>query len=118
LTIVFSDPDCGACDPLLPAVGRLQRNRGGRSPLVVISRGNAADNLVKASEHGLTTVLLEDEFKLARSLGVNGMPGAVMLDVEGRIADAPVVGSEAVAELLTSLGAAADELIEVIEVTS
>ena len=117
LTIVFSDPDCGACDPLLPAVGRLQRDRGGRSPLVVISRGNAADNLVKASEHGLETVLLEDEFRLARSLGVNGMPGAVMLDVEGRIADVPALGTEGVAELLTSLGAA-DDLIEVIEVTS
>ena len=115
LTIVFSDPACGACDPLLPAVGRLQRDRGNRSPVVVISRGNAADNLVKASEHGLTTVLLEEEFRLARSLGVNGMPGAVMLDVDGRIADAPAMGTEAVAELLSLLGPGDDEPIPVIK---
>jgi peroxiredoxin len=114
LTIVFSDPDCGACDPLLPAAGRLQRDRRNRSPLVVISRGSAADNLVKASEHGLTTVLLEDEFRLARSLGVTGMPGAVMLDVDGRIADVPAMGTEAVAELLSMLGADEDDPIPVI----
>ncbi len=117
LTIVFSDPECGACDPLLPAIGRLQRNQGGRSPLVMVSRGNAADNLVKATEHGLTTVLLEDEFWLARSLGVNGMPGAVMLDTDGRLADAPALGTEGVSELLSQLGAD-DDLIPVVEVAS
>lgn len=118
LTIVFSDPACGACDPLLPAVGRLQRDQGNRSPVVVISRGTAADNLVKASEHGLTTVLLEEEFQLARSLGVNGMPGAIMLDVEGRIADVPAMGTEAVAELLASLGGGDLESIPVFRVGS
>jgi methylamine dehydrogenase accessory protein MauD len=114
LTLVFGDPSCGACDPLLPAIGRIQRNRGRRSPLVLVSRGDLADNRAKASEHGLETVLLDDEFELARSLGVNGMPGAVMLDVDGRIADVPAMGTEAVAELLSLLGARAADPISVI----
>jgi peroxiredoxin len=113
LTIVFSDPACAACDPLLPAIGRLQRDRGHGSPLVVVSMGDAEVNLVKAGEHGLEPVLLADDFELARAFGVGGMPGAVMIDVDGRIADDPALGAQAVGELLSLLGADHEPAVEV-----
>ena len=103
LTIVFTDPACGACDPLLPEVGRLQRDPATQAPLVVISMGDPDDNRAKAAEHGLEPVLIQEDFTVARSLGVNGMPGALQLDSEGRILAAPAMGAERVGQLLESL---------------
>ena len=106
LTIVFTDPGCGACDPLLPEVGRLQRDPTTQAPLVVISMGDDDDNRAKAEEHGLEPVLIQEDFTVARSLGVNGMPGALQLDAEGRIVAAPAMGAERVGILLDDLAAA------------
>jgi hypothetical protein len=69
---------------------------------VVLSLGDVESNLEKVAEHGLELVLLQEDFELARSLGITGMPGAVVLDREGRIASEPAVGSAAVAALLAS----------------
>jgi Methylamine utilisation protein MauE len=102
LLLVFSDPGCHACNPVLPEVGRLQRASGGPLP-VVMSLGDAEINRVKASEHGLELVLLQEDFDLARSLGVSGMPGAVLVDRAGRIAAEPAENSDKVRELLASL---------------
>lgn len=103
LLLVFSDPGCHACNPVLPEVGRRQREPGAGPLSVVMSLGDAEINRVKAAEHGLGLVLLQEDFELARSLGVSGMPGAVLVDREGRIAAEPVEGSERVAELLAEL---------------
>jgi peroxiredoxin len=100
LMIVFGEPSCAECERSLAAVGRLQRDHRGDPPVIVVSRGDLDANRAKASEHGLVTVLLEDEFKLARSLGITGMPGAATLDADGRIAQAPALGARAVDELL------------------
>lgn len=102
LILVFSDPGCHACNPVLPAVGRLQREPGGGPLPVVMSLGDLEDNRVKASEHGLGLVLLQEDFELARALGVSGMPGAVLVDSDGRVAAEPVQSTERVAELLAA----------------
>jgi hypothetical protein len=102
LILLFSDPGCGACEPLLPEIGRLQRDPEADPQPVVISLGEVESNLEKVAEHGLELVLLQEDFELARSFGITGMPGAVVLDREGRIASEPAVGGEAVSALLAS----------------
>ncbi len=102
LVLIFSDPACHACNPLLPDIGRLQRAGGGPLP-VVMSLGDAEANRAKAAEHELGLVLLQEDFELARALGISGMPGAVQVDRQGRIAAEPVEDSDRVAELLTEL---------------
>jgi peroxiredoxin len=99
LLLFFSDPGCGACEPLLPEVGRLQRDPEADPQPVVISLGDVESNLEKVAEHGLELVLLQEDFGLARSFGITGMPGAVVLDREGRIASEPAVGTEEVSVL-------------------
>jgi methylamine dehydrogenase accessory protein MauD len=102
LLLVFTDPNCHACNPILPTVGERQR-RPDAGPLpVVMSLGDAEANRVKASEHGLDLVLLQKDFELAKSLGVSGMPGAVLVGRDGRIAAEPVENSDRVAELLAA----------------
>ncbi len=103
LAILVTDPGCGACDPLLPEVGRLQRDPATPIPLVLISRGDLDDNAAKAAEHGLEPVLIEEGFEVSRSLGVNGAPGLVQLDPEGQFVDKPAMGAERVGQALASL---------------
>jgi hypothetical protein len=46
--------------------------------------------------------VVAQDFELARSLGIAGMPGALLLDADGRIASPPAVGLERVRELLAT----------------
>jgi hypothetical protein len=110
LVVVVTDPGCGACDPLLPEIGRLQRDPGTPVPLVMISRGDRDANLAKARQHGLEPVLIEEEFEVSRALGINGAPGAVRLDAEGRYVARPSMGTERVGILLDQLAAVNPEL--------
>ncbi|MBS1892957.1 MAG: redoxin domain-containing protein [Actinobacteria bacterium] len=105
LVVVVTDPGCGACEPLLPEIGRLQRDPETAVPLVMISRGDPDANLAKAQAHGLETVLLEEGFEVSRALGINGAPGAVRLDREGRYLAKPSMGTERVGVLLGELTA-------------
>lgn len=110
LVVVVTDPGCGACDPLLPEIGRLQNDPETPVPVVMISRGDPEANLVKAREHGLEPVLIEDEFEVSRALGINGAPGAVRLDAEGRYLAKPSMGTERVGILLAEIAAPNPEL--------
>jgi hypothetical protein len=104
LAVLVIDPGCAACDPLLPEVGRLQHDPATPSPLVLISRGDLGANAAKAEEHDLEPVLLEEGFEVSRALGINGAPGLVQLDPEGRFIDKPAMGAERVSEALAILG--------------
>ncbi len=93
--LVFSDPACGACDPLLPVLGAEHD-----PPIALISRGSPADNRAKAAEHGIAPVLLQDEFEVSQAYGAFGLPAAVRVDPAGRVAGAPAMGAQDVAALL------------------
>jgi methylamine dehydrogenase accessory protein MauD len=99
--LIFTDPRCGACDGLLPVIAGLQRDPAASPKPVLISRGSAELVRAKVSDHDVEQVLLTGEdFELGQSLGVAGMPGAVVLDRFGRIAGDPVLGMQRVSELL------------------
>ena len=93
--LVFTDPECGACEPLLPVLGADHD-----PPLALISRGSPADNRAKAAEHGIAPVLLQDEFEVSQASGAFGLPAAVRVDPDGRVAGAPAMGAQDVAALL------------------
>ncbi len=99
LTLLFSAPDCGACESLLPDIGRHQRDPAA-DPLVLISYGDADRAAAKASEHGIDRVLVIEDFDLPRSMGVSGAPGAVVVDADGRLAAEPVLGGAGVGALI------------------
>ena len=104
--LFFSDPLCGACDRLLPEIGRRQRDPAADPHVVMLSPGDPELNRIKAAEHGIGPVLLHEGFDLPRSLGIAGMPGAVLVDGDGRIASDPAVGAEGVSALLAAVGPA------------
>jgi peroxiredoxin len=103
LLLFFSDPGCNACNPLLSEIGHLQRDGDADARPVVISLGDPEAVGAKAAEHGLDLVLLQEDFDLARSYGLNGMPGAIVVDRAGRIASEPAVGGNAVTALIAAV---------------
>ncbi len=99
--LVFTDPGCSACDALLPVIARLERDPASDPRPVLISRGSAEQVRAKVAGHGVEHVLLTgDDFELAKSFGVTGTPGAVVLDRSGRIAAEAVLGTQRVGALL------------------
>ncbi len=112
--LFFTDPRCGACDRLLPEIGRRQRDPTADPRVVMLSLGDPELNRIKAAEHGIGPVLLHEGFEFPRSLGIGGMPGAVLVDSDGRVASDPAVGAESVSELLAAVGPAQLTVIEAV----
>jgi hypothetical protein len=68
--------------------------------VVVVSRGSRDENRTNAQEHGITPLLLQDDFEVAEAYGTYGLPSAFLIDGDGRIASARAGGAHAVADLL------------------
>jgi methylamine dehydrogenase accessory protein MauD len=100
LVLVFTDPGCGHCAPLLPALGRARGED--QAPVVVVSRGSRDENRTNAEEHGITPLLVQDDFEVAQAYGTYGLPSAFLIDAAGRIASARAGGADAVADLLAT----------------
>ncbi len=105
--LFFTDPGCGHCDPLLPRLAALDAG----PPVAVISRGSVQANRAKAGRHGLTPILLQNDFEVADAYSVYGMPGAVLVDRAGRIASSAAAGANDVLALLRSPAAPAFDVV-------
>lgn len=96
--LLFWNPGCGFCRAMHEDLLAWERERPVAAPaLVVVSAGNADD--VRAEELS-SPVLLDPEWEVATALGAGGTPMGLLLDGERTIASSPVVGAEAVLDLL------------------
>lgn len=102
LMLLFGDPACALCNDLLPQVGVWQRAHHAAVTLVLVVRGDAAENRAKTAAFGLTTVLLQDGAGIFEAFGVQGTPSAVWVEADGTLGSAVVGGPRAIAELLAS----------------
>jgi len=88
VVLVFSDPHCGPCDQLAPQLARLHREQDGAdAALLMVGRGNAADNRRKAVEHGIDfPIVRQDRWELSKQYGIFATPVAFLIDRDGTIA--------------------------------
>jgi len=98
--LLFTDPNCGPCDTLLPEVGQWQEEYAQELTLVLISRGEPGENKTKASEHGLRNVLVQKDWEVSESYEVAGTPSAVLVSSEGKVASPVAAGAEGIRGLL------------------
>lgn len=95
LLLVFSDPNCGPCNVLLPSLERLQRRT--RLQVLVISRGTVDQNIAKLVEHALTLpVALQRSWEVSRDYAMFATPTAYLLDESSRTATDVLVGPDAI----------------------
>jgi peroxiredoxin len=100
--LVFSDPKCGPCDQLAPQLEQLHRRTPGIQVLM-ISRGEAEANRVKAAQHGLTfPILLQQQWEISREYAKFATPIGYLIDEEGIIAREVAIGVEPILALLSA----------------
>jgi methylamine dehydrogenase accessory protein MauD len=100
LALVFTDPDCGACDQLLPELARLQHQRAGDFEIALVARGTAAENRAKLDRTTLDNVLLQEDREVVQAYGVDAVPTALMVASDGLIASLQATGSAEIERLL------------------
>jgi peroxiredoxin len=106
VVLLFTDPGCGPCNALLPDVGRWQEQYQDRLTIALVSRGNPEENRTKAQEHGLTNVILQEDWEVSEAYDVSGTPGAVLVSPDGTIASPVAGGAEAIRALVAQAVAA------------
>jgi peroxiredoxin/uncharacterized membrane protein YphA (DoxX/SURF4 family) len=98
--LVFSDPSCVPCNALLPDLARWQREHAAELAVAVISRGTVEANRPKATEHGLTRVLLQTHREVAHAYQANATPAAVVVGPDGAVASPLALGADALRALV------------------
>ncbi|MEZ4570632.1 MAG: MauE/DoxX family redox-associated membrane protein [Thermomicrobiales bacterium] len=103
LLLLFTDPQCVPCNVLLPEISRWQREYADRMTAVVISRRDRDANLSKVNEHGLSTVLLQDDLEVYDAYQAQGTPSAVLVRPDGTIGSSPAGGARQIQRLLDTV---------------
>jgi peroxiredoxin len=102
--LVFSDPGCGPCAELVPALEQFHRGPGGVQVLM-ISRGDPEANRRKAAELGVAfPVALQRHWEISLLYAKFATPIAYLIDEQGVLATDVVVGVEPIRELLAATG--------------
>ncbi len=98
--LIFSDPNCGPCNALLPDIGRWQREHAGLMTVALVTRGKPEANRSKSAEHGITNLLLQADREVAQAYMANGTPTAVLVQSDGTIGSPPAPGADAIRQLV------------------
>lgn len=85
--LVFSDPECGPCEKVLPELARLHRERrSDEIEIIMVSRGSLDENRRKAEAFGIDfPLVLQSGWKLSKKYGIFATPIAFLIDEEGVI---------------------------------
>lgn len=97
--LIFTDPNCGPCNTLLPEVAVWEARAVGGPSVVVVSRGDVEVNRQKVAEHGLTHLLLQEGYVVADAFGAAATPAAVVVAGDGTIGSPVAIGPEAIRAL-------------------
>jgi methylamine dehydrogenase accessory protein MauD len=100
--LVFTDPGCGPCRTLMPAVAGWERGLAGRLTVALVSSGAADRVRAEASDHGLERVLLSPDRTVSRAYRTTGTPSAVLVDADGVLRGEVAAGQPAIEALVES----------------
>jgi thiol-disulfide isomerase/thioredoxin len=113
LLLVFSDPNCGPCQALLPEIARWQREHSDRLTIALVSQGPLEANAAKAEEHGLRDVLVQADRETSEAYHVHGTPTAVLVSSDRTIASEPAAGTNAISRLVATAASTELEVLQV-----
>lgn len=98
--VLFWNPNCGFCRRMLSDLIAWEAEADPRDPrLILISTGTPEANRALGLR---SPIVLDEGFALGNAYGATGTPSAVLVDAEGRIASAMIVGGPDVLALARS----------------
>jgi methylamine dehydrogenase accessory protein MauD len=98
--LIFTDPNCGPCNALLPEIGRWQEEYAEKLTVALISRGEPEENRTKTSEHSVQHVLLQEDWEMAEAYQVKGTPSALLIMSDGKVGSSVASRVEAMRSLI------------------
>jgi thiol-disulfide isomerase/thioredoxin len=101
LLLLFTNPNCGPCQALLPEVGRWKQEHGAKLSIALVSEGSAADNRAKMAELGMAKVLLQQKREVADIYQAWGTPAAVLIRPDSTVGSMLAEGADAIRALVT-----------------
>ncbi len=110
--LVFSDPHCGPCDALAPELEKAHRQNL-EVQVLMVSRGEVAENRQKVKQHRLTfPLVLQKKWEISKLYAMFATPVGYLIDAEGVTAAEAAVGAEAILGLLSER-ATAKEVVSI-----
>ena len=102
--LIFTDPNCGPCNELMPEVAGWQKAYEADINVVMISSGRHDVNRAKAKEFELVNVLIEKKRRVAERYHAFGTPSAVIIRQNGDIGSPVIGGADAIRRLVLTRG--------------
>lgn len=99
--LVFSSPQCGPCQQLLPNVADWARQLAGELTVAIVSEGKLSEH--KGYPAGVL-VLLQKAREVADRFEAWGTPSAVLVQSDGSIGSRVAAGADQIAVLVNSIG--------------
>jgi uncharacterized membrane protein YphA (DoxX/SURF4 family) len=100
LVLVFASSTCGSCLEVVAQVSRWQGIFRDRLRIAVVGLGNAEATREAFSRYKAADVMVGAGPDLQRAYGVTATPAAVAMGPDGTIAGGPVVGRDAIEDLI------------------
>jgi methylamine dehydrogenase accessory protein MauD len=107
--LLFTEPGCEYCMELLPEVGRWQDELADELTIALISCDDPKENRAMSSEHGLSRVLLEDDWEVSEVYRVTGTPSAVLVEPDGTIGSFLAESAEEIEALVSQAAKGSSE---------
>lgn len=101
IVLIFTDPDCASCTLLLPEIATWQRMHAHALTLALVSCGTIEANTVKAREHQLQHLGVQQDREVFEAFQSFMTPGAVLIRIDGTIGSEIVLGPDAVRNLVS-----------------
>jgi methylamine dehydrogenase accessory protein MauD len=99
--LLFTEPGCEYCRELLPEVGRWQDKLADELTIALISCDDPEENRAMSDEHGLSRVLLENDWEVSEVYQVTGTPSAVLVEPDGTIGSSLAESAEEIEALVS-----------------
>ena len=99
--LIFVSPNCSPCKSLLPNIRAWQRDYGDFLTIALLSKGAEKEVRSKIAKYDATYVLLQGESSIADDYQAKWTPGAVLIDLSGKIASPVTSGDAAIRALVT-----------------
>ena len=100
LVLLFGNSGCGSCGIVLSQLAGWEATLAERVRFAVISGRDVEQALAVSSRYGVEQVLVDESGEVQRAYGVRLTPTAFAITPDGRIANGPAVGPDAVEELI------------------